>query len=250
MSSSYLGEPLQSVPRARFATTRWTMVFEAGDTAAPQCREALANLCRTYWYPIYAHIRRRSRDASDALDLTQEFFAHVLEKGVLQVADPHRGRFRSFLLAAADNFVANQRDREQALKRGGGTHAVSLDLRDAEDRLLREPAHGSSPEQAFERRWALTLLENVLVRLRAEHASPEKALLLEQLEPYLAKGEGRASYRELGERLRMSEGAVKVAIHRLRQRFGTLLREEIGHTVARPDEIDDEIRSLFAALSR
>ena len=225
------------------------MVFNAGDQSGPECREALANLCRTYWYPIYAHIRRRSRDGGEALDLTQGFFAHVLEKGVLQVADPHRGRFRSFLLAAADNFVANQRDQEQALKRGGGAPSISLDLRDAEDRLLREPADASSPEQAFERRWALTLLENVLARLRAEHATPEKAPLFEQLEPYLAKGEGPASYRELGERLRMSEGAVKVTIHRLRQRFGTLLRDEIGHTVARPEEIDDEIRSLFAALS-
>ena len=248
LSSSAVAESLKG--RARFATTRWTMVFTAGDQAGPECREALASLCRSYWYPLYAHIRRRCRDGNQALDLTQEFFADVLDRGVLQVADPNRGRFRSFLLAAADHFLSNQRDREQAAKRGGGARIISLDVRDAEDRLLREPADSFSPEEAFERRWALTLLETVKSRLRGEHSSPDKAGLFEQLEPYLARGEGPGTYREPAERLRMSEGAVKVAIHRLRQRFGTLLREEIGQTVARPEDIDDEIRSLFAALSR
>ena len=249
LSSSAVADSLKGP--VRFATTRWTMIVAAGNEDAPECREALANLCRMYWYPIYAHLRHRSRDGNEALDLTQEFFAHLLEKAVLRVADPDRGRFRSFLLASVDNFLSNERDREQALKRGGGTQLVSLDVRDAEDRLLAEPsADLLSPEQAFERRWALTLLENVLARLRCEHSSPEKAALFEQLEPFLAKGESPDSYRDAAERLRMSEGAIKVAIHRLRQRFGTLLREEIGETVMRPEEIDDEIRSLFGALSR
>lgn len=246
------GTDLSSAPsrRRRFATTCWSVVQAAADPSEPGWRDALETLCRDYWYPIYAHFRRKGRDADAAGDLTQAFFTRLIEKNDLRVADESRGRFRSFLLAAAENFLANQHDYDTALKRGGGRAHLSLDLRDAEDRLAFEPADGSTAETEFERRWALSLLERVLDALRAEYAATERGELFEALCPFLPKHEGPSSYAELARRLKMTEAAVKVAVHRLRKRFGKLLRQEIAQTVGEPQEIDDEIRRLFAALSR
>ena len=212
-------------------------------------RDALATLCRLYWFPLYAHIRRRWHDTEEARDLTQEFFARLLEKDWLQAANPDRGRFRTFLLTSLDHFLANEWDRRRAVKRGGAVISLSLDFAEAERRLALDPAGGTTPEREFERRWALALLDQVLNRLREEYVSPEKAHLLETLQPYLARGSGNAPYRELALQLGMTEGAVKVAVHRMRQRFGFLLRQEIAQTLATIEDVDDEIRSLFAALS-
>lgn len=246
---SRIGLPLPSEAGRRFATTRWSLVRAAADGAGAGGREALETLCRLYWYPLYAHIRRRGHAVEAAQDLTQEFFARLLEKEWLRTADPQRGRFRSFLLAAADHFLSNQHDRARAEKRGGGRVVLSLDFGDAERRLATEPADPATPERAFERRWALTLLELVLQRLRDEYATPARAALFDRLQPYLAHGRGPASYRELATELAMTEGAVKVAIHRARQRFAALLRHEIAQTVTHPAEVDDEIRHLFTALA-
>lgn len=229
-----------SPPQRGFATTRWSLVAAARDRAD----EALADLCRLYWYPLYAYVRRRGHDAAEAEDLTQAFFARLLEKNGLASVTPTRGRFRSFLLAACQNFLANEHDRAQALKRGGG-RVVSLD--DADARYRREPDHGETPERLFERRWALELLDRALRRLREEYERKGKARLYDALKGTLA-GDAAAPYAALANELGLTEGAVKTAVHRLRGRYAELLREEIGETVAAPAEIDDEVRALFRAL--
>jgi RNA polymerase sigma-70 factor (ECF subfamily) len=233
-------------PNPRFATTRWTLIA-AAQRAAPEARAALADLCRAYWYPLYAYIRRRGHDAGAAEDLTQAFFTRLIEKDVLAVASPDRGRFRSFLLKACQHFLANEHERAQALKRGGG-RVVSLELGDAEGRYRLEPTHGQTPERLFERRWALTLLAQVLGRLRDEYDARGKGRLFEALKGQLG-GERTAAYAALGAELGLKEGAVKAAVHRLRKRYGELLRAEIADTVASPAEVEDEIRALFAAVA-
>jgi RNA polymerase sigma-70 factor (ECF subfamily) len=230
-----------------FATTRWSLVVAAQHKADPQAHDALADLCRLYWYPLYAFIRRRGHDASDAEDLTQAFFARLLEKDALAAVTPTRGRFRSFLLSSCQHFLANERQRANALKRGGG-RVVLLDLTDAEVRYRREPAHQETPERLFERRWALALLARVLERLREEYEAGGKARLFDAIRGQLT-GDGTVPYSALGEDLGMSEGAVKTAVHRLRKRYGELLREEIGETVVAEAEIDEEIQALFQALA-
>ncbi len=239
-----------NVPRGGFATTRWTLIRAAGDGAKPEAREALERLCQLYWFPIYAHFRRKGNAADPSADLTQAFFAHLLESDALHSAEPERGRFRSFLLTAADHFLANEYHKQSAQKRGGGRVIVSIDVRDAEGRLLRDPADGHTPERAFERSWAMALLERVFEQLRREYAETDKADLFAQLYVFLPKGERPKSYRDVARELRMTEAAVKVAVHRLRQRFGRLLREEILETVERPEDIDEEITRLFEAVSR
>ena len=219
----------------------------AKDRGSPQAQDALASLCASYWYPLYAFIRRQDFSADQSQDLTQEFFARLLEKDFLAAVDREQGKFRSFLLAACKHFLANERDRERAQKRGGGRQLLSLDFDAADERYRREPAHGHTPERLFERRWALTLLDQVLARLRQESVERGQEKLFDRLKVFLT-GEAGPAYRQVAKELGLSEGAVKVAVHRLRGRYRELLREEIGRTVVTAAEIDDEIRDLFAAL--
>jgi RNA polymerase sigma-70 factor (ECF subfamily) len=232
----------------RFATTRWSVVVAARDGDASQAQAALADLCRAYWYPLYAFIRHQGHPADRAQDLTQEFFARLLEKDFLGDVDREKGKFRSFLLAACKHFLANEHDRERALKRGGGRQSFSIDFRDADGRYVHEPAHGETPEREFERRWALALLDRVLVRLRGEYEAGGKGRLFGLLKARLTGDAGGAPYARVAAELGLSEGAVKVHVHRLRERYRELLREEIVQTLDDPTQVEDEIRALFAAL--
>ncbi len=233
---------------AGFAATHWTVVLAAARGEEPsRAAAAMTELCRTYWYPLYAFLRRRGHEAHEAEDLTQEFFARLLGPHFLAAVDRRKGKFRSFLLAALKHFLADQRDRAAAQKRGGGQVVLSLDRLDAETRYAREPAQDLTPEKMFEKQWALSVLERVLSRLHDELVAEGKAALFEALKDTLT-GAGAGGYAALGGRLGMSEGAVKVAAHRLRRRYRALLREEIAQTVAGPDEVDDEIRYLLACL--
>jgi RNA polymerase sigma-70 factor (ECF subfamily) len=233
---------------ARFATTHWSLVVAAGRRSSPQAREALATLCRAYWYPLYVFIRRQGFPAEDSQDLTQEFLARLLQKHFLAQVDQEKGKFRSFLLAACKHFLSNERDRSRAKKRGGGREAISIDVDDAEARYRLEPAHDLTPEKLFERRWVLTLLDQVLVMLRSELVHGGKENQFEYLKVFLTGDKNQASYREAAEKLGMSEGAAKVAAHRLRKRYRELLRMEIAKTLNEGDSIEDEIRELFEAL--
>lgn len=234
--------------RRRFATTRWSQVLAAGHSDTSGSREALSRLCESYWYPLYVYVRRWGYDADQAQDLTQEFFARLLEKHYLRAADPSRGRFRSFMLASLKHFLANERDRAGAIKRGGRTVVIPLELENAEGRYSLEPPVNETPETIYERRWALTLLERTLARLSREFATAGKGALFRRLEGYLTGEQDTLPYVELASELGMTEGAVKVMVHRLRRRFGALLREEVGDTVSTPADVDDEIRELFRAL--
>lgn len=229
----------------RFATTQWSLVVAARDGTDSQARLALEALCEAYWYPLYAHVRRRGRSADEAPDLTQAFFADLLGRDFLGRVDQSRGRFRSFLLASLEHFLSRERDKEHALKQGGGIKPLSLDSREAEDRYLHEPEDRLTPEMAFERRWGLTVLERTMERLRAEFAG--QADRFERFKLFLT-GSGSAQYREIATDLGMTETAVKAAVHRLRQRYGQLLRQEIAETVADPVEVDDEVRHLLGVL--
>jgi RNA polymerase sigma-70 factor (ECF subfamily) len=238
-----------AVPGApgRFVTTRWSLIRAAQDPSAQASRAALAALCSAYWYPLYAFIRRQGHDAEEAQDLTQEFFARLLEKDGLAAVDRDKGRFRSFLLAACKHFLSNERDRARAQKRGGGRAVLPLDAAGAEGRYGSEPAHEETPERLFERRWALALLEQVLGRLREEYAAAGKGRVFERLKGHLT-GDG-VPYAQVAADLSMSAGAVKVAAHRLRQRYRELLRDEIAQTLDDPGQVEEEIRDLFAALA-
>ena len=231
-----------------FQTTHWSLVLRAGNRADREADDALAALCGRYWYPLYAYVRRRSADVHEAQDLTQEFFARLLEKNTLAAASPGRGRFRSFLLTAVKNFLANQRDRDHAAKRGGGARTLSLDWDSGESRLKMEPAHDLTPERLFERQWVLTLLELVMRRLQQECEAAGKAGQFERLKEVLTGGQERLPYAAAAAELGMSEEAARQAASRLRKRYRELLREEVSQTVAEPRDIDDEIRSLFAAF--
>jgi DNA-directed RNA polymerase specialized sigma24 family protein len=234
-------------PRS-FETTRWSLVISAGQVGTPESQEALATLCNLYWYPTYLFVRRRGYGAEEGLDLTQGFFTRLLEKNDLATADRSRGRFRSWLLGCLKHFLSNEWDRTKALKRGGGKAILSINAEDAEGRYLREPSHDLTPERTFDRRWALTLLDQTLSTLKDECKKNGKQSLFEALKPALA-GEGRdEGYADIGEQLGMSEGAVKVAAHRLRSRYRDILRARIGETVDTEAAVDEEIRDLFAAL--
>jgi RNA polymerase sigma-70 factor (ECF subfamily) len=230
-----------------FATTRWSLVAAAQDPAASDAQAALAELCSAYWYPVYAYVRRRGHDHHAAQDLTQGFFARLLEKNDLAAADRTRGRFRSFLLTACQHFLANRHDNDTAKKRGGGRAHLSLDFADADGRYAREPADETTPERVFDRQWALGVLDKTLTGLREEYVESGRAKLFDALKDCLT-GEADASYAALAGQLGMTEGAVKVAVHRLRQRYRDRLRAAIAETVATPEEVDGEIRDLFAAL--
>jgi RNA polymerase sigma-70 factor (ECF subfamily) len=233
----------------QFASTRWSLVALAGQRDAPESAEALASLCRLYWYPLYAYARRRLPTPEDAQDLTQAFFARLLEKEYLRQADPQRGRFRAFLLTAFNHFLAKERERAHAQKRGGGRSPLALDFQKGEHRYQHEPNHTATAELLFERRWALTLLEQVLARLRDESAQAGKERLFEALKVTLTGEEVARPYAELAAELGLSSEALKVTVHRLRRRYGELLRAEIAETVSSDAEVEDELRDLFVALS-
>jgi RNA polymerase sigma-70 factor (ECF subfamily) len=237
-----------SGPR-RFRTTHWSIVVAAGRPSSPQARDALSSLCEAYWYPLYAYIRRKGHSAADAQDLTQEFFTWLLEKNLPGKADRTRGRFRSFLLTSLDHFLAKHWRRAGAAKRGGGQRVLSLDLAGAEDRYTLEPAHEVTAEMIYQRRWALVLLEKTLASLRDEFARRGKLELFELFKPHLGGDETTVPYGQIAEALGKTEGAVKVAVHRLRQRCRELLRAEIAQTVSGPDEVDEELRDLFASVA-
>jgi RNA polymerase sigma-70 factor (ECF subfamily) len=233
---------------ARFTTTSWTVVAHAREAGTPEARQALAELCQAYWYPMYAFVRRRGHSAHEAEDLTQGFFADLLARDSLKGVDPSKGKFRSFLLAALQHYLSNQRAHDQRLKRGGKIPHLSLDFQDAETRYQREPGHVETPERLFQRRWALTLLARVLEGLEREVNCENKGPLFEGLKPTLMGESDAASYAQIGIQLGMSAGAVKVAAHRLRKRFRALLQEEIGRTIADLGDLQDEINQLFVAL--
>ncbi|MHC4158436.1 MAG: RNA polymerase sigma factor [Planctomycetota bacterium] len=239
-----------SGPR-QFATTHWSVVGAAkGDEVSQTCaREALEELCRAYWYPLYAFVRSRGHSAIDAQDLTQGFFARIMEKQSIRLADPKRGKFRSFLLASLKNFIADEYDRRQAQKRGGGKNIFSLDFESAEGQYSLEPKDEMTPEKLFERSWAITMLRNTLDRLSGEYKSERKKQLFEHLKIYLTTDKQTATYNDIAEKLQMAEGAVKVAVHRLRKQYRELLKEEIAQTVESENEVDEEINELFKALS-
>lgn len=236
--------------RRRFLTTHWSVVLAAGRAGSADSRQALATLCETYWYPLYAFVRRRGYGADDAQDLTQEFFATLLEKDFLKAADRQRGKFRSFLVASLNHFLANQWRRASVRKRGGDVVHLSFDFTSGENRYKQEPAHELTAEKIFERRWALTLLDQTFARLRAEYGDVDKLDLYEQLKVYLGGDKTTVPYRQLAADLGMTEGAVKVAVHRLRKRCRVILRDEISQTVARPEEVDEELRDLFRVFGQ
>ena len=231
-----------------FTTTQWTVVLAAGQAGAPGAADALARLCEAYWYPLYAHCRRLGHAPEDAQDLTQEFFRRLIEQDWLADVAREKGRFRSFLLAALQHFLANERERGRAQKRGGHAHITHLDTASAETRYQHEPADAASADRLFDRQWALTLLDRVLARLRTEQEGAGKLAQFDALKSALLGDKTAGGYAELGAALGLSEGAVRVAVHRLRQRYRELLREEIAATVASTTDVEDELQSLFAAL--
>lgn len=233
---------------AQFPTTHWSVVLTAGDSASPGSQEALGRLCRQYWLPLYAFVRRKGYSPEDARDLTQSFFADFLARHAVDRADPNRGRFRTFLLACLQNFLGHQRDRALAQKRGGATLVV-LDLTDAEKRHREHVFEGATPETLYEKQWALSLLECALNRLRADFLHTGSALLFAKLTPHLWQDEAAVPYERLAAVHQVSEGALRATVHRLRQKYREILRDEIAHTVARPAEVDDEIRHLRRVLS-
>jgi len=233
-----------------FATTRWTVVLAAGGRGGtPQADFALEELCRTYWYPLYVYVRRQGHSREDAEDFVQAFFARLLEKNYLEGISNDGGKFRAFLLVAVKRFLANEWDRANRQKRGGGVAPLSLDWQDADTRYQIDPAHNISPDKLFDRAWAMTVLERVITRLRDENSSPGKAEMYAQLERYLMLGKDANSYDAAAKALQMTEGAVRVAVHRLRRRYRELLRDEISQTLADPGLADEEMQALFSALT-
>ena len=231
-----------------FATTHWSMVLAAGDSSAPGAMEALERLCRAYWYPLYAFVRRQGHSPHDAQDSTQDFFAWLIESKHLRVADSERGRFRSFLLGMLKNFLSDERKRAHAQKRGGGRALISLDAALAEERYGLEPATDLRLDLVFDRGWAWAVMEQTVARLREEYVAADRTELFDELRQFQPGAEADQSYAEVATRLGLTESAVKSAIWRLRQRHGDLLREEIAHTVSAPADVDEEIRYLLAVL--
>ncbi len=233
----------------RFATTHWSVVLQAGQPGAPGYQQALETLCRGYWFPLYAYLRRHGYDSHQAEDYTQAFFCKVLEKQVLRLADSKRGRFRSFLLATLKNFLADEHDRARAQKRGGGRKLLSIDFNEAENQYALEPADRLSPEKLFDKSWALTVLERTMACLKTELAGKNKKELFDHLKIYLTAEKGSIPYRDTAAELNMTEAAVRTAVHRLRRHYRKSLRDEIAQTVTTEDQIDEEIDDLFAALT-
>jgi RNA polymerase sigma-70 factor (ECF subfamily) len=232
----------------QFPTTRWSLVLAGSQRANPDARDALEELCRSYWFPIYARARMLGNDPDDARDRTQSFFARVLEKNTLSVADPERGRFRAFLKVAFEHHVANEHRRQRAERRGGGKEPLRLDVDEAESQYRSEPVATSTPEVEFERQWARVLLARALERLEAEMTENQEGVRYRLLEPYLTGRHTGKTYAQIAKALGSTDGAVRMAIHRMRKRWGEILRDEISQTVADPQQVDDELRHLFAVL--
>jgi RNA polymerase sigma-70 factor (ECF subfamily) len=236
-------------PGEIFATTHWTVVVAAGRKSTPQAEVALEELCRTYWYPLYAFIRRQGHAREDAEDLAQAFFARFLAKNYLEKLSSEKGKFRAFLLAALKHFLANEWDRANRQKRGGGVTPLSLDWQSADTRYQIDPADNLTPDKLYDRAWAVTLLERVIVRLRDENCAEGKAKLFEQLKPFLMVGKSVVPYAQAAVALELTEGAARVAVHRLRRRYRELLRQEIGQTLSDPAQAEEEMRALFSAFT-
>lgn len=249
MSSSFWGQKQASPRRDRFSTTQWSLVLAAGDAQGQGSREALALLCERYWYPLYAYVRRRGYDPDEAQDLTQGFFAQFLEKGYFGRANKELGRFRSYLLSSLKHYLANEWDRQRAQKRGGDVHIFSIDLGQAEKTYSAQPVEWETPEQVYDRRWALSQLDRAVGRLAREMEEKGKNGRFEVLKGLLTGDESRGFYATAASELKTSEGAVRVAAHRMRRRFGELLRLEIADTVAEEGKIEEEMHHLFSALT-
>ncbi len=232
-----------------FATTRWTVVLAAGRRSEPEADVALEELCRTYWYPLYAFVRRQGCSHEDAEDLTQAFFVRFLEKDYPEGLSQEKGRFRAFLLAAMKHFLSNEWDRTQCQKRGGGAVFLPLGWEEADSWYLSDLADHLSPDKLYDRAWAVTLLEQVINRLRDQSVTEGHAKFFEQLRPFLTAGRSSIRYSEVAAALDLSEGAARVAVHRLRQRYRELLRQEIVQTLADPAQAEEEIRALFSAFA-
>ncbi len=232
-----------------FVTTRWTVVLSAGRKSSPQSDRALGELCQTYWYPLYAYVRRQGRTKEDAEDLVQAFFEKFLEKNYLEGLSAERGKFRAFLLASVKHFLANEWDKSQRQKRGGGVPHFSLDWRQADERFHLDPPDLTSPDKLFDREWALALLERVILRLRDECVADGKGPLFDQVKGVLMLDALAIPYAQAAQTLGLEEGAVRVAVHRLRKRYRALLGDEIAQTLDDPGQVADELRSLQAALS-
>jgi RNA polymerase sigma-70 factor (ECF subfamily) len=251
VSAVHIGSDARPAPAAGsdFRTTRWSLVLSAADPSAPQARQALDQLCGAYWHLLYAFVRRQGRDQHEAEDITQAFLAVLIEKNFLTEADPKRGRFRSFLLGALKHFLANDWHHRRRQKRGGGRELLSLDVQSAEAGYQLDPGTHVTPETLYERHWAETLLQRVIDRLRAEYVAAHKGALFAELREFLSESKA-TPHAEIAARHSISTTAVGVAIHRLRQRYAELLREEIAHTVSDPEDVEDEIRHLIAVLGR
>ncbi len=242
-------------PQRNFATTHWSMVLAAGDHSSSISKSALEKLCESYWYPLYSFVRRKGYDANAAADLTQGFFASLIERNDFDSIQKEKGRFRSFLFAAIRNFIANVMDFANAAKRGGNVSTFSIDANSAESKFENErnqfePSHGVTPETSFERTWAIALIENVHQQLRAEFVKNGREVLFDRLQVFLTGSNqvNAPTYRELAAEFEISESAIKVNVHRMRQQFRELLRTEIAHTVPSESEVDDELNSLFVTL--
>lgn len=246
MESSDSGKPSSS-SSGLFATTSWSMVNRAAEPESVETKSALSTLCQSYWYPLYAFVRRKGYSKADAEDLTQAFFTELLEKRKLSAADESRGKFRTFLLASLDHFVQNQWRATQAKSRGGGKNILSIDFAVAEDRYANEPFHELTAEKVFERNWALAILNQALQQVRLQYEQANKLELFEALKIYLGQGTP-VPYKEVAKQIGMREGAVKVAVHRLRERYGEQLRLQTTHTIDDFSEVDGELRTLLEAL--
>ncbi len=248
MNSSGSNPSSSGFKRGRFATTSWSMVVRAADANSMDARRALETLCEGYWYPLYAFVRRKGFSAETAEDLTQAFFAYLLENNSLVSAERERGRFRTFLLCSLGNYLKNHWRAELAQKRGGKFKPVAIDFGKGEARYQQEPSHELTPEHIFDRSWAMTLLGSAIETLQQQYVVAGKGDLFQRLKPYLA-GQGSIAYRELAQELKISEGSLKVAVHRMRTRCKDLLRERISETVETSEQIDDEINDLFAIFA-
>jgi RNA polymerase sigma-70 factor (ECF subfamily) len=249
MPTNELHDPATTRPQPVFATTRWSEVLAAGQECSAHSQEALAHLCESYWYPLYAFVRRRGLSPEDAQDSTQEFFSRLLAGNWLRDADRGKGRFRTFLLTALTRFLANEWDRVHAQKRGGGTVPLPLDTELAETRYQSDTKYEIPPDRFYDRQWAMTLLDRALKRLEAERQRLGKDAEFAALSSALTLDRGDIPYAMLAAQLGVSEPAARMAVHRLRKRFRQIFREEIARTVAEPNEVEAEIRHLVAALA-
>jgi len=251
MRSAADQEPIVSSPSlGEFATTHWSVVVAAGDTQTPQSAEALESLCRAYWFPLYAYVRRQGSSPEEAEDLTQEFFARLLKNQYLKHAQRESGKFRTFLLTSLQHFLVSEWRKTERLKRGGGQVVLPWDTALAEQNYVAEPPGDLTSERIYEKRWAIALMERVLDRLRQEYDAADKGRLFEELKDCIWGHGNPRPYAEVAAALGLTEGAVKISVHRLRQRCRLLLRAEVAHTVARPEDIDDELRHLIEVFSQ